>query len=58
MGKEGKTRCKNCKWIEELPFSNTYICENNYSSYAGCDCDIENDSCEAWEEKESNVRKT
>ena len=35
-------------------FSNTYICENNFSSYAGCDCDIENDSCEAWENKESD----
>lgn len=44
--------CKNCKWLEDLPFTDTFICGNEYSSYDQLECDIENDSCEAWERKD------
>lgn len=49
--KEKKHTCKNCRWLEDLPFTDTYICGNKYSSYDNLECDIENDSCEAWERK-------
>lgn len=42
--------CKNCKWLEDLPFSNEYICTNDNSQYADCPSDYpENDTCEEWE---------
>ena len=50
--KEKKHRCKNCKWLEDLPFTDTYVCGNPYSSYDQLECDVENDSCEAWESEE------
>lgn len=50
--KEKEHRCKNCKWLEDLPFTDTYVCGNPYSSYDRLECDVENDSCEAWESEE------
>lgn len=43
--------CKNCKHLEPLPFSDTYICANGNGLYADCECDIENDTCDLFEDK-------
>ncbi len=52
--KEQPKKCKTCKHLVDLPFSGEYICANEESSYADCECDIENDFCEEWEDKEED----
>lgn len=54
--KKQKNTCKTCKWLEDLPFTDIYICGNEKSSFDKLECDIENDTCEEWEGE--NERKT
>ena len=49
--KEQPKTCKSCKYLESLPFADTYVCGNEYSCYADCDCNPDSDSCEAFEDK-------
>lgn len=39
--------CANCRWRENLPFSDEWICTNGNSDYADCPCEY-NDTCEEW----------
>jgi hypothetical protein len=41
--------CKNCKYCEELPFADEFICTNPNSEFAECPCEP-NDTCDEWEE--------
>lgn len=44
--------CANCKWLEQLPFADEYICTNGESEFADCPTDFpENDFCDEWEER-------
>lgn len=41
--------CATCKWHDDLPFADTFICMNENSDYADCPCEPD-DTCPEWEE--------
>ena len=43
--------CSNCRWGENLPFTNEITCMNENSDYADCPCKAK-DTCVEWEERE------
>lgn len=48
-----KSVCFNCKFYEELPFADEFICTCEDSDYADCPCDNpEQDTCECFEPRE------
>lgn len=52
-GEEMKEVCATCKWLEELPFSNEFVCTCDESEYADCPSDNpEKDTCEEWTDRE------
>ena len=51
MKKQPNT-CKTCKYLQDLPFADTYICANENSNYADCDCDPDSDCCDEYEEED------
>lgn len=53
--KKQQNTCRTCKWLEDLPFTDTYTCMNEYSSYDTCDCDPDRDVCEEWEGKNNGT---
>ena len=45
--------CANCRWLENLPFSDEYICANEESEYADCPTNYPNkNTCDEWEKRE------
>ena len=49
--KERPEICKFCKYYEELPFTDEYLCTCEESDYADCPCESK-DTCVEWEERE------
>lgn len=49
--KEQLKMCRFCKYYENLPFSDEYICMSENSDYADCPCNPD-DVCEEWESEE------
>ena len=48
-----KQACANCRWYEELPFADEFLCTNENSDYADCPSDNpEQDTCEYFEPRE------
>lgn len=45
--KDEKKTCSTCSYLEELPFSDEYLCGNPNSEYADCPCS-KDDTCEEW----------
>lgn len=47
-----KHTCSNCKWCENLPFADEYVCGNAESDYSDCPSDYpDKDTCDKWERK-------
>ena len=47
-----KHTCSNCKWCENLPFADEYVCGNADSDYSDCPSDYpDKDTCDKWERK-------
>ncbi len=45
--------CATCKWLEQLPFADEYVCTNEKSEYAECPTDYpEKDTCPEWTSRE------
>lgn len=45
--------CANCRWLENLPFADEWVCTNDASEYADCPCDYpDKDTCEEWQGRE------
>lgn len=45
--------CANCKWLDNLPFADEWVCTNDNSEYADCPCDYpDKDTCEEWQGRE------
>ena len=50
--KEPPKTCKFCRYYEELPFADEYICTSENSDYSDCPCSAD-DYCDEFEERDS-----